>query len=192
MIEYEATFSDVDKEEIRGKLKKANARLVRKEFLMKRVTFNLPSKERGKWLRVRDEGDKITMSYKAIEGDGIESQKEICLMVDSFDQAIEFLEATGCHKRAYQENRREIWMINEVEIVIDEWPFLEPFVEIEGSNENAVKEVAKKLGFDYSKAIFSSTDVQYSAKYHVSEDFVCNKVSRIAFGEKNPFLSSKK
>ncbi len=87
--EYEATFPNVDKDEIRRKLKKLGSELVKKEFLMKRVTFNLPSNERGKWLRIRDEGDKITMSLKSIEGDGkkIEGQKEIYLEINDFKSA---------------------------------------------------------------------------------------------------------
>lgn len=188
-IEYEATFSNINKEAIRKKLRKLNAKLIKKESLMKRTVFNLPSNERGKWLRVRDEGDKITMSYKSIEGKGIESQKEICLNIDNFNSAVLFLESLGCHKKAYQETKREIWEIDDVEICIDEWPFLEPFVEIEGKNEGAVKKIALKLGFNYSKAIFSSVDEQYMAKYSISEDQVVNKTPEIKFDMKNPFVN---
>ncbi|HLM84136.1 MAG TPA: hypothetical protein VK254_02930 [Candidatus Bathyarchaeia archaeon] len=41
-IEYEATFENTDKEEMRERLKKAGAKLVRPEFLSRRVTLNLP------------------------------------------------------------------------------------------------------------------------------------------------------
>ncbi|MCX6762561.1 MAG: hypothetical protein NT093_02140 [Candidatus Moranbacteria bacterium] len=64
-IEYEATFENIDKEEMRERLKKAGAKLVRSEFLQKRTTFNIPGKKYeniGAWARVRDEGDKITLS----------------------------------------------------------------------------------------------------------------------------------
>ena len=188
-IEYEATFSNIDKDELRTKLKELGARLVKSTFMMKRVTFNLPVKEEKKWLRVRDEGDKITMSFKCISGSGetIEGQKEVCLNIDDFSFAEKFLENIGCEKKAYQENYREIWELDNVEIAIDEWPFLEPFVEIEGKNEAEVKAVAEKLGFDYSKAIFNSTDEQYSRKYNVSSDYVVNEIKRLAFEDENPF-----
>lgn len=186
--EYEATFSNIDKNIVRNKLKSIGAILIRKEFLMKRVTFNLPSNEKGKWLRVRDEDGKVTMSMKAIIGDGIESQKEIYLEVNDFKSAESLLVSIGCHKKAYQENKRELWNLGDVEIAIDEWPFLEPFVEIEGPNEQQVVKVSELLGFDYSKAIFSSTDEQYTAKYGVSEDKVVNYTPRIAFGDENPFI----
>jgi len=35
-IEYEATFSDIDKDEIRGRLKSVGAELVKPEFMQKR------------------------------------------------------------------------------------------------------------------------------------------------------------
>lgn len=42
-IEYEATYPDINKDEVREKLLKAGASLIRPEFLQKRYTFNLPS-----------------------------------------------------------------------------------------------------------------------------------------------------
>lgn len=42
-IEFEATFPDINKDELRVKLQKLKAKLTHPEFLMKRVVFNLPS-----------------------------------------------------------------------------------------------------------------------------------------------------
>ena len=63
-IEYEATFENVNKNEARKKLKKAGAKLIRAEYTQKRTTFKPPKEARKKynWARVRDEGDKITIS----------------------------------------------------------------------------------------------------------------------------------
>ena len=41
-IEYEATFPEVDKDEVRGRLRAAGATLVRPEYLQRRVVFHLP------------------------------------------------------------------------------------------------------------------------------------------------------
>ncbi|MCP6717994.1 MAG: hypothetical protein KJI70_00400 [Patescibacteria group bacterium] len=41
-IEYEAKFTNIDKDEIRLKLKNIGANLIRSEFLQKRIVFNLP------------------------------------------------------------------------------------------------------------------------------------------------------
>jgi len=189
-IEYEATFTNIDKQDIRERLRKIEGKLIRPEFLQKRVVFNLPEeyKIKGGWIRVRDEGDKIRMSLKIVDGTGIESQKEISLKVDSLERAEEFLTLLGCQKKAYQENKRELWKIDGMEITIDEWPFLEPFVEIEGDSEESVKDMAEKLGFDYQDALFCSIDTLYSRKYNLPEDIINNQTPKIVFEMKNPFV----
>ncbi|KKP68522.1 MAG: hypothetical protein UR66_C0005G0069 [Candidatus Moranbacteria bacterium GW2011_GWE1_35_17] len=188
-IEFEATFTDINKDEIRDRLKKSGAVLTREEFLQKRVTFNFPVGHENKngWLRVRDEGDKITMIIKIIDGEKIENQKEIGLTVDDFSEAVEFLETIGCRKKSYQETKRELWILDGVEVTIDEWPFLEPLVEVEGKSEEAVKNVSEKLGFDYAQAFFGCVSPLYAEKYNVPEEFVNNHVAEITFEGKNPF-----
>ena len=189
-IEYEATFLNIDKQEMRERLRKIKGKLIRPEFLQKRIVFNLPkgNEIKGGWVRVRDEGDKITMSLKVVDGIGIESQKEICLKIDSLEKAEEFLTILGCQKKAYQESKRELWKIAGAEVTIDEWPFLEPFVEIEGDSEESVKNIAEKLGFDYKDALFCSTDTIYSKKYNLSEDIINNQTPKIVFNMENPFI----
>jgi adenylate cyclase class 2 len=192
-IEYEATFTNIDKDEMRAKLKKAGAKLVRPEFLQKRTVFELPKghKIKGGWLRVRDEGDKITMSLKVVDGTKIYNQKEINLEINDFEKANQFLSTLGCKKKAYQESKRELWKLDGVEITIDEWPFLEPFLEIEGKSEKEVKLACKKIGLDYSKAKFCSTDVLYKEKYGLPLDVINNQTPKIVFGKRNPFKRKK-
>ena len=191
-IEYEATFLNINKNEVRRRLKKAKAKLIKPEFLQKRVVFDLPGPlKKQRWLRVRDEKDKITMSFKSIEGNKIEDQKEISLIIDDFEKGVEFLEKIGCKKKSYQETKREIWSLEKVEICIDEWPFLEPFVEIEGKSEDKVKDISKKLGFDYSKAWFCATGLFYKNKYGIPVPIINREMPKIVFNMKNPFLSIK-
>lgn len=189
-IEYEATFTDIDKKKVRAKLGAAGAKLVKPEFMQKRVVFNLPKGHeiKGGWLRVRDEADRITMSLKVVDGDRIDDQREICLVVDDFKGGEDFLTMIGCERKAYQESKRELWRLGEVEVTIDEWPFLEPFVEIEGKSEKEVRRAADEIGFDYSKAVFAATDKLYQQKYNISTEYIDNEVPLITFGGRNPFL----
>jgi len=191
-IEYEAMFGDINKEDMRRRLADAGAILVRPEFLQKRIVFMLPSGHeiKGGWLRVRDEGNKITMTLKVVDGDGIENQKEILLAVDSFERAEEFLIMLGCEKKSYQENKRELWKLNNAEVTIDEWPFLEPFVEIEGDSEKSVKEAAEKLLFDYRNALFGTVTILYHKKYNISEAVIGNQTPQIIFEGENPFIKN--
>lgn len=190
MIEYEAKFLEIDKKKVRTRLASAGAVLVRPEFVQKRVVLDLPDPEKSKqsWLRVRDEGDKITLSFKTVDGAKIENQKEVSVVVTDFDTTVSLLQAIGCKKKGYQVTKRELWKISAAEITIDEWPFLPPFVEIEASSEDEVKMLAEKLGFDYSKAVFGASDVVYSMRYGVPPKAL-DAFPELTFEMKNPFLS---
>ena len=192
-IEYEATFPDINKEDIRRRLKGAGAQLVKPDFMQRRHVFRFPKGHEipGGWLRVRDEADKMTMSLKIVAGDKIEDQKEICLKIDDYNNAVELLKTIGCEVKAFQESKRELWKLDGCDVTIDEWPFLEPYVEVEGPDEAAVKAASGKLGFDYSSAVFGSVDILYSKKYGWPIDLINNWLPSITFGEPNPFLKTK-
>ena len=191
-IEYEATFLNIDKDEIRNKLKNIGASLIREEYKQKRYNFDLQSLGRDfyEWVRVRDEGDKITMAYKNIpKGATINEQREIEFEIGDFERAISFMEVLGAKKKNYSETFREIWKLNDVEIMIDTWPYLEPYLEIEASSEDSVKKVAERLGFKWDDAIFSGAGWIYEMKYGIHPDKLNeNKCIRLTFDDPNPFL----
>jgi adenylate cyclase class 2 len=189
--EYEATFTNIDKQTVRERLTDAGATLVRPEFLQRRIPFHLPPGKRSPdaWARVRDEGDKITLSYKQITGDNIQDQKEICLVVDDFEAAVELLKNIGCEAKSYQETKRELWRLDGVDITIDEWPFLEPFVEVEGPDEASVRSVSEKIGFDYNNALFCAVGKLYYMKYGIHPDNI-NTAEKIIFDMENPFIGN--
>jgi adenylate cyclase, class 2 len=194
-VEYEATFYDINIDEIREKIKNLNGKLLKPMFNQKRTVFNLPKGHeiKGGWLRVRDETDKITMTLKIMESNGsIEGQKEIELIVNNYDNAVSLLKTMGAEEKAVQETKRELWELDGVELMIDCWPFLEPVIEIEGKNEADVRKVAEKLEFNWNDAIFDSIDYVYSKKYNISIDRINNNTPKIMFDMKNPFIETKK
>jgi adenylate cyclase, class 2 len=189
-IEYEATFTKINKDKMRKKLKQAGAILIRPEFLMKRHVYQPPIKIEEGWLRVRDEGDKITMALKIMEGKNITDQKELELTVENYENACKLLEAIGCFGKSYQETLREIWDYKNVEITIDTWPGLQPIVEVEGKNEKDVKEAAADLGFKWAEAIFWSADEIYERELGIPREIINNHTPEITF--KNPPKPYKK
>lgn len=160
--EIEATYLSVDKNAVRNKLKAAGFELQTPEYTMRRKTFDFPNASgKKKWGRVRQESDKVTMTVKEIRGSGINDTYEVELVVNDFDTASAFFEACDIPAKAFQENMREVWHRDNVEITIDTWPGLSPFVEIEAETEEVVREVSKELGFDFEKAVFGSIDLVY-------------------------------
>jgi len=173
--EIEAKFTNIDKEEIRKKLEQLGSDLIHKERLMKRRVFDFPDARLykiGGWVRVRDEGDKITLSYKQLNDRTLHGTQEVNLVIDDFANGCRFIECLGLNEKAYQETKRESWKLGDVEIEIDEWPWSPPFMEIEGPTEEKVKNIATQLGFDWSTALYGSVEIVYQKYYDVTEEDV--------------------
>ncbi|MES2668518.1 MAG: CYTH domain-containing protein [Patescibacteria group bacterium] len=189
MTEFEVKIPNIDKDAVRQRLISAGAVQQESVHTLRNVALFLPSGHeiQGGWLRVRDEGKEIAMSLKIIGSEKIENQKEFRFVVKDFDEALEFLELIGSKKKSFQEKNREIWILDECEVVIDEWPFLEPLIEVEGPSESAVIKSVEKLGYDYSKTRVCSTSVLYAEKYGVSEKEVNDQTPVLTFSMSNPF-----
>ncbi|MDO4987327.1 MAG: class IV adenylate cyclase [Candidatus Saccharibacteria bacterium] len=177
--EIEAQFLDINKDEIRKKLRKAGANLEKPEVLMRRVVFDTGPHS---FARVRDEGDKILMTFKNVADDhSILGTKEVNIIVNDYDDAILFLRGCGLEIKARQETRREIWTLGEVEICIDTWPWIPTFIEIEGPTEDSVWSTAEKLGLDRKMAKFGSVDTTYQHYYGVEPDIINLHTPKILF-----------
>ncbi len=75
----------------------------------------------------------------------------------------------------------EGWLYDGVEITIDTWPGLEPFVEIEGPSEKAVCKVSSELGLDYAQALFGAVDVVYEKKLGIPPNVINMQTPEITF-----------
>ena len=161
--EIEATYLSVDKDASRKKLKAAGFMLLTPEYTMRRKTFDFTriAPDRNIWGRVRQESEKVTMTVKEVRGTSINDTYEVELVVNDFESASAFFEACNIPAKAFQENKRVVWRRNSVEVSIDTWPGLNPFVEIEAETEQVVRIVSEELGFDFEKAVFGSIDLVY-------------------------------
>lgn len=187
--EWEASFWSIDKDKVRARLSAVGAELMYPERDMRRYGFFPPAGTllQKSWVRIRDEGDRVTMSIKQV-GAKLDEQKELEIVVNDFETGAEFLRTLGCKEKAFQETKRELWRIGVVDIVIDSWPFLEPLVEIEGPSEVAIREVAERLGFLWADARFTSVAEAYMEKYGVTYERINTGTPRLVFEGHNPFL----
>ena len=139
---------------------------------MKRRIFDYPDRrlrKQGAWIRVRDEGKKITLSYKKLVDRTLYGTKEIVLEVSSFEQACSFLLAAGFDLKSYQETKRETWSYKDIEITIDTWPWIPSFVEIEGESEKNLRSFVKKLGFNWKEGLHGSVETAYQKYFDITE-----------------------
>lgn len=191
--EIESKFYPVHKDDIRKKLKAMGASCIHPERLMKRMIFDqehnpILAKKSIRYIRVRDEGDVVTMSTKDYPrpDEGQEWQRETCVTVSSFDDAVSILKATGLIQNAYQETKRETWKLGDSLIEIDEWPGLKPYIEIETTDAKTLHSVAQSLGLDWEKRINEAVVEIYSMVYGLEKKQVLELISHVTF-ESNPF-----
>lgn len=188
--EIEAQFLDINKTEIRKKLKAIGAKCVKPEVLMRRVVFYTGLHS---FARVRDEGDKIVMTYKNVSDDNsILGTKEVNITVNDYDDAILFMKGCGLKIKANQETLREIWTLGDIEICIDTWPWIPSFIEIEAPTEKQVWDTAKKLGYTKAQAKFGSVDTTYQHYYGIDTDTVNLHTPEILFDMEPPKWARKK
>ena len=188
--EYEAKFLGVDVENVRDRLRQVGAKLEKPMRLMRRVTIeNEDLVAKNAFVRVRDEGDRTTMTYKQFDELSVDGAKEYEITVSSFDDAIALLGAAGLPYQSFQESKRETWVCGDVEIVIDEWPWLKPYIEIESSSEKQVRDFAEKLGYSWDDAVFGDVMTAYQAEYsHLSPTDTVGRVAEVRFGDPLPDL----
>ena len=190
MQEIEAKFPDIAIEDIRQRLKDNQADLVMPMRIMHRAVFdNDYMKERNGFLRVRDEGDKTTITYKQFNPDDASDVLEQEITTDNFDSALQLFARLGIQPRSIQESKRETWSVNGCEVVIDIWPWLNPYVEIEGKTWESVKQTADLLGFRWSDALFGDVMAAYRHQYpHLGSSDTIGSIASVTFDSELPDL----
>lgn len=187
--EIEVKFLKVDFDEVRSKLKAAGGQLEKPMRLMRRVTIHNDFMRTGKdaFLRVRDEGDKVVMTYKQFDELSVDGAKEIEIEVNDFNKTVELLAQAGLPHDSFQESKRETWRLDDCEVVLDEWPWLKPYVEVEGPSEAALRQAAAKLGFSFDDAVFGDVMAAYRAEYpHLADKGTVGNLASVKFDDPLP------
>ena len=156
-IEYEVKILEINKDEIQNKLKNLNATLIENSF-QKRYVYDFKPIEPNKWIRLRTNGKKSTLTLKNIESSNIDGTKEREIEVSDFEMTNEILRELGYIPKGFQENKRIKYDLNGVEIDIDTWPKIPTYLEIEGKSEEDVYKTLELLEIPKEKS--TSLDVQ--------------------------------
>jgi adenylate cyclase class 2 len=135
-IEREVTILDIDKEKFVELILKLGAEKVSDELTQIRYTYDFVPAQANKWIRLRTNGQKSTLTIKE---------------VSDFEETNKILNELGYFYRNKQENKRQVFMLDGVEISVDTWPKIPPYAEFEGQTEKDVKNLLKKLNIPPEK-----------------------------------------
>ena len=181
--EIEAKFHITDTNALRNKLVAAGLICTKPETLMRRCNFQFASNFTAgkKWARVRDEGDKITMTVKEITDiNSVTGTWESEIVIDDFDKGCAILTACGLYRQSLHENKRETWTTEGIMATIDLWPDLDPILEIEADSVEHIETLCAALGLDRKDAFYKPVDFVYGQKFGVTPEEVL-KLPEISF-----------
>jgi adenylate cyclase class 2 len=185
MEECEVKFVNIDPEQLEKQILELGG-VKQFDRIFKRVVLDYPDWRLNtdkSWVRVRDEGDRVTLSFKkrlepGEAGVNDKSMIEHEVVVSSFEETIELLHQIGMIDKFYEENRRVQFKLDNVELDIDYWPQLKPYLEIEADTWDQVDAMIAKLGLDSADKKIYSTHQIYAENGIEEFDY-----SRITFEE---------
>lgn len=164
-LEYEYRYKagTFDKNIIRSKLQELGA-VKHGHWLFRVQVFTNPLVETNPYIRIRDEGHKITMTYKTKGTKDFVNEQEV--IIDDFDTGVNIMLGLGCEKKYYYEKLREIWHLGDTEICWDTNPGRSDIMEVEAKTK---KDLDKMIG------LLDLTDVPH-------DDFKDTELYSIPFG----------
>lgn len=159
-IEYEVRVLEINHEEMVKKLESMGAIKV-KEGMQRRYVYDFNPVQKHRYIRVRTDGKKTTLTIKKVEKDTIDGTKELEIEVSDFEKINEILNQLGYLPKGYQENKRTEYILDGVTFDLDRWPLIPEFMEIEGSNSDDVLKMVDKLKLPKDMVIESGVYEHY-------------------------------
>ncbi len=160
---------EVNEVDLIEKLKKLSAKDLGRNLLKEVIFYDskLRWRDQKQFIRVREAGGKVIVTYKYHAERSIDGSQEIEFSANSFEKVVLLLEKAGLVAYRHQEKKRHTFKLEEVTIDIDTWPRIPTYVELEGPSEKVIKKAAKELGFDWSLAVFDCARTIIEKRYSV-------------------------
>jgi adenylate cyclase class 2 len=152
-IEIEAKLKVESLAEVAERIRESGGRLhqkiLQRDFYFDHTAETLLKSDRCLRLRRQstDNGKDVILTYKGPkEKTRLKKREEINLVVKDADSAEKLIETLGYEKALSFEKKREVWLLNECQVCLDELPLLGSFVEIEGPDEEKITRLQERLG----------------------------------------------
>lgn len=156
-LEVEVKFLVANLAAFRERLVLFGATLKKERVFERNVRFDTPDNallKKGELLRLRQD-TAIRITFKGEVAEALQSEakvrEELEVSVNDFDTTAQIFERLGFAPVQVYEKYRETFMLDGIEIVLDEMPYGD-FVELEGE-EDAIKTAATDLGLAWDKRV---------------------------------------
>lgn len=144
-LEYEYRYKNFNKKKVLEKIKELGG-IHHGTWLFRVQVFIHPSEKPNTYIRVRDEGYRITMTFKSNINEQFVNENEV--IINDFDQGCAIFLGLGCTKKYYYEKIREIWHVGNTEICWDTNPGRPDIMEIESTSKAQLNKIVKLLGME--------------------------------------------
>ncbi len=167
--EIEVRFLDIDKKSLEKKLHELAAEDKGEDFLEESIFCDAAHTwhDEKKFVRLRKSAGGIFITFKQRKEYTATGTREVEIRVDNFEHARVLLEDIGLVEYRTQEKRRHTFVLDGVTVDIDTWPSVPTFMELEGESEDALRQMAEKLGFNWAKVVTEPPSVVINKYYHI-------------------------
>jgi len=180
-IEFEAKFIDIDARLMRKRLEAIGATIVHPRMRYTRIVFHRCTDDIKGYARIRNEGEKITMTVKLYKDPKFPEEYEIEIK-DGFEKGVAFLKSLGLVEKAFQETFREKWSHPLAhEITFDDIPGIPTYMEIDCTDEINLNKLIERLELDKSKMRFGAFDLQYEEYYGIPKKVINDATPSLTF-----------
>lgn len=180
MIEKEIRILEIDKKKFVRQILSMGAKPISEDMLQKRYVYDIDPNDKSKWMRLRTNGKKTTLTVKQIlDKNSIAGTEEHEVEVSNFKETNNMLRKLGFKHRNYQENMRSVYQLGGVEISVDTWPLIPTYAELEGKSEAEIVALVEALGI--KPAQLTTLDVNSIYKDIYGIDML--KIKNLKLGE---------
>lgn len=168
--EIEVRFLNIDKDKLVAKILSLGGE-DKGEFILSETIFYDPELswlKEGRFVRLRKTNKGIKLTYKENKEQKIDSAFEIEFEVSDEEQAKLFLEKMGLISYRQQEKKRHTLLLNDITFDIDTWPNIPSYIEIEGPDEDSLKEIVKIIDLGWKDGVFEDAKSIIENHYNIS------------------------
>lgn len=179
--EYEAKFLEIDYNKTIKILKSIGAKRVYTKRMFRRSVFHLCDQKIKGYARVRDEGDKITITTKTYKDPKYPEENEVNID-GTFEDGCNLIKSLGLEEKAFQQTYREKWSHKLAHEITFDWiPGLPLYMEVDCTSEEKLNKLIEMIGLDKTKMRFGAFDATFEEYYGITKDDINNHTPSLTF-----------